>query len=276
MKAMALDWLVKALIVYVFILVVLYFYQRNMVYFPDVKRPNATEWGIVDYSPVVQVQSSDGLNIEGWYFSSENKEKPIIVMFHGNAGHIAHRLFKLPKLIEAGYSVLLAEYRGYGGNPGKPSEEGLYKDARAYLDWLINEEGIQEEDIILHGESLGTGVAVQMATEYNVGGVVLESAYDSVVNVAKKTYFFVPVRLLMKDQYSSVEKITGMEAPLLMVHGQKDRIIPISFAKNLFDHALEPKKIVIIPEAGHNDLYKYDVSLHILKFLSNMTDVTKH
>lgn len=266
LKKRMLDILIAVAATYVFLLAILFFAQRSMMYFPDTKKPVPSEWGIVDYVPV-KVTASDGINLDSWFFPSPAKTNKVIVMFHGNGGSFVHRLYKLPYYLNEGYGVLLAEYRGYGGNSGKPYENGLYQDARAFLDWLIEERGVLQKNIILHGESLGTGVAVQMATEYDVAAVVLESAYDSTVNVAKKRYFFVPVKWLMKDQYRSVDKIDKIRAPVLLVHGEEDNIIPKEFAENLYTHAPEPKTFKVIPQAGHNDLYNYGAPLHVVEFL---------
>ncbi len=268
---MILNFFYTAALVYFISLAFLYFYQRNMLYFPDTARPDPAGWGVHDYVPV-ETKTTDNLTLNAWYFPPEKAGAPVVVLFHGNGSHFAARVFKAPTFMDEGMGFLLAEYRGYGGNPGKPTEEGLYKDARAYIKWLDERQGIKAEQIILYGESLGSGVAVQMATEYDVKAVILESPFSSAPDIAKQSYFFVPVDLLMKDQYRNSDKIGMVKAPVIIIHGEKDRIIPIKFARKLFDAANEPKTFVTVPGAGHNDLYNHGAPLHIQEFLRNITE----
>ncbi len=238
-----------------------------MLYSPHTQRPDPSIMGM--YKPeIAKVVTEDGLTLEGWYFPPENKEKPVLVFFHGNAGDISHRGYKAIHYLEKGYGVLLAEYRGFGGNSGDPSEQGFYKDARAFLKYISVEQKIPVDQIILYGESIGTGVAVQMASEISVAGVVLEASYSSTVDVAANIYFYFPVKYLMKDQFRSVEKIQTVSAPLLFIHGGKDRTIPLWIGEKLFEAANDPKKFINIPEAGHNDLYEYGSERYVLDFLS--------
>ncbi|MBL4589053.1 MAG: alpha/beta hydrolase [Alphaproteobacteria bacterium] len=253
-------------LVYVCALAFMYFNQRSMLYYPDKSQPNPVAMGVNNVE-IARVQTEDGLTLEGWYFAPSDSKKPVIVLFHGNAGNFAHRGYKASYYMNEGYGVLLAEYRGYGGNPGTPTEQGLYKDARAYLDWLKTKNNMADENIVIYGESIGTGVAVQMATEYNVKAVILEAAYSSTVDIAKNIYGFLPIKLLMKDQFLSVENIYNVHAPLLLVHGDKDITIPIALSRKLFDAANEPKTFINIPDAGHNNLYDHGAHKYILKFL---------
>ena len=148
----------------------------------------------------------------------------------------------------------LASYRGYGGNAGKPSEQGFYQDARAWLQKL-QELGLSQDNIILYGESIGTGVAVQMATEFpDVKALILESPYTSLPDVAAGTYFFIPVHLLMKDKFDSYAKIKNVKVPLMIIQGLSDRVIRPKFGQKLFDAANEPKDILKLDGYGHNDL----------------------
>ena len=155
--------------------------------------------------------------------------------------------------IKAGYGVLLLAYRGYSGNQGQPSEQGLYNDARAALHFL-KKQHIAEHCMVLFGESLGTGVAVQMATEFHVGAVILQSPYTSIADVGQKHYPFLPVHWLLKDRYDSRDKITHIHAPLFIFHGTKDKIIPLAMGEKIYQSALPPKQMKIYPEAGHGNL----------------------
>ena len=280
-KKTMIGFLATAALVYLVVIGFMYIFQRHMMHFPNRTRPDPAAYGVQDNVQIVRVTTADGLKLEGWYFAPQDRDKPVIVNFHGNAWNIAERLPKMAGFIRAGYGVLLAEYRGYGGNPGKPTEEGLYVDARAYLKWLREMEGVSPAHIIFYGESLGTGVALQMAAEQSqrkepVSAVVLEAPYSSVVDVAQSRYFFAPVRWLIKDHYKSTEKIDRVKAPILFLHGTKDRTIPIRFARKLFEFAEEPKTFVTLEGAAHNDLYDYGAETHVLDFLSRIDfSVTK-
>ena len=163
--------------------------------------------------------------------------------------------------------MLLAEYRGYGGNPGTPSEEGFYADGRAALDFLAARE-VPAARIVLYGESLGTGVAVQLALERRVGAVVLEAPFTSAVDVGADIYPFLPVRLLARDRFDSIAKIAAIGAPLLVLHGEADKVVPVRFGRALLAAARQPKEGVFVPGAGHADLYQHGGAGIVLDFLA--------
>ncbi len=233
--------------------------QRSLMYFPGGALPDPPEGFIVR-----QVRTADGLQLTGWYAPPAAPGRAVIVYFQGNGGNIAGRLFKVEAFVEAGYGVLLAGYRGYGGNPGSPTEEGLYADARAWLDSL---EGAPA---VLLGESLGTGVAVRMASERPVAAVILEAPYSSAVDVGAAAYWFLPVRAVMRDRFPSIDVIAKIGAPLLVIHGERDRVIPIRFGRRLFAAAREPKQMKVYPTAGHNDLPRFGLIEDELAFLKSL------
>ncbi|MCK5284715.1 MAG: alpha/beta hydrolase [Alphaproteobacteria bacterium] len=267
-KAILITMILLKSVLFIYFILVVFFYfsQRNFIYFPDKTVPIAANWGVRDYVPV-EAHTKDGLILNAWYLPFDDKESPVVLMFHGNASHFAGRIYKAPTFLNEGVGLLLAEYRGYGGNSGKISEENLYDDGRAYIKWLQEEQGISPEKIILYGESLGTGIAVQMAMEYPVKALILEAPYTSIPDVAKQYYFFIPVNLLIKDSYRNIDKIKKVKAPLLIIHGQDDNIIPIKLGIELFNKANEPKTFINIPAAGHNNLYDMGAPLHIREFL---------
>lgn len=258
-----LNILITAVLCYLAFVAYLYFAQRRMMYFPDVTRPDAA--GIPGVE-VITVHTDDNLDLQGWHFPAK-PGRPLIVYFHGNASNIVNRLPKIAGYVNSGYGVLLAEYRGYGGNPGAPTEEGLYEDARAYMQWAQE----RSKAIVLYGESLGSGVAAQMAVEYAIQGLVLESAFTSFADVGRKAYFYLPIDLLLHDKYKSIDKIGKVKAPVLIIHGESDNIIPITYARRLYEAANEPKTFIPLPGAGHNDIQQYGLALHVLQFLSNIT-----
>jgi hypothetical protein len=229
----------------------LYVFQRNILYIPDNDRPRAAAVGLANLSEVF-VTTSDGLRLLAWYVAPKPGE-PVIAYFHGNGGHIGYRTERLKRFVRDGYGALFLEYRGYGGNPGSPTQDGLFSDARAALDFLAT-QGIRVERTVLYGESLGSGVAVQMASERPVAAVLLEAPYDSVAEVARRHYAFVPVNLMLKDRFDSVARIGAVRAPILVMHGERDAIVPVESGRRLFAAANGPKEIWTAPDAGHNDL----------------------
>lgn len=263
------KWLiVEVFATYLLFVVVLIIFQRHFQYF--------TEWPAPDISLApagmhqISVETEDGLNLSGWLSYPARKDKPFLVFFHGNAQTIEHRLDKADPYLKAGYGVLLAEYRGYGGNPGRPTEEGLYKDARAYLNLALKDPRIAEDRIIIYGESLGSGVATQMATEYKPERLVLEVPFSSALDVAGSRFFFVPfLSYLMLDQYDNTGKIARVQCPVLIGTAGSDFVIPNRFGKKLFEAANEPKKYVHYPQAMHHTMYSYGFAADVMAFVDS-------
>lgn len=265
-----LQVFVTAAVFYAVVVVMMYFLQRNFLYYPDSYLPTRAQSGVVDMTEV-QFSTEDGLELFAWLKPPADEEKPWVVIYHGNAGTIGSRGFKARVFLDAGYGVMMPEYRGYGGISGHPSEAGLYADARAALKHLA-EQGVTGRDVVIYGESLGTGVAVAMASELAGAGapaaaVILEAPFTSTVDVAAKHYPFLPARLMMKDRFDSLSRIQGLHAPLFIVHGEKDWTVPQSLGRKLFAAAPEPKSALWIAGAGHNDLYDHDAAAAILAFL---------
>lgn len=254
------------LVVYICVLALMFTFQRALLYGPSTKTPDPLAYNLPQ-DVTITVETSDGLRLRGWYISPHDAEKPIILYAHGNVGHVGDRMHKVLHYTSKGYGALMMGYRGYGGNPGAPTEEGLYHDARAYIEWLGVERAIKPQDIVFYGESLGSGVAVQMATEYNFAAVILEAPYSSTAHVAQGRYPFIPVHLLMHDQFRSIDKIKDLNEPLLIVHGLRDAVVPYALGLDLFEQANDPKEIVTLENAAHNDLYDHGMALHVLQFL---------
>lgn len=224
-------------------------FQRRLIYFPDagpVALPEGPGWkGLRDLS----IQTADGVTLRAWYLPGT---KPATVLvFHGNAGHRGDRAFLVQELASLGYGVLLPDYRGYGGSSGSPTEEGLYADAEACRVWLA-EHG--PGPVAYMGISVGSGVAVELARRHAPSALILQSGFTSLGDVGQNAYPFLPVRLFLRDRYLNVEKIASVEAPLLMIHGDVDRIVPTKLGRRLFEAAREPKRWVEIEGAGHNDM----------------------
>ncbi len=261
------GWIFTLAIAYVVFCVALGLMQKRLMYFPDPSRFVPSEWALDELQPF-EVKTEDGLTITSWYHPAQKRDKFTIVFFQGNAGHLGYRNYKARPWLDAGYGVLMVGYRGFG-NPGSPSERGLYKDARAAINGL-NKQGVPDKAIVFYGESLGTGVATQMATEHPVAAIILESPYTSIPDVGADRYPMVPVRWLLRDQYDSLDKIKDVHAPLLLLHGEMDTVVPVKFGKELFEAANEPKQAEFVPDAGHNDVYNLRVQQLILDFLARL------
>lgn len=237
-----------------------------MIYFPSKNKSDITRYAATGVEAVPLI-TNQGLELTAWY-KAPRMEKETLVFFHGNASSHEGNILTARPYLEQGYGFLSIGYPGYEGNDGKPYEDSLYEAARTSINYLNKDLQTPQNQIVLYGQSIGTGVAVQMATEYDdIKSVILEAPYTSLPAVAAKQYFFVPVKLLMKDKYDSLSKIKNVKAPLLVLYGSEDRIIPPAFSQRLFDTANEPKKIIELFVYGHNDMPVERRALETIKFL---------
>jgi fermentation-respiration switch protein FrsA (DUF1100 family) len=270
MSAVLRRWagrLVKIILVaYLVVLAILFALQRQLLFPADKAPPSLEQAGLAGLMESVSVTTADGLTLLAWYHRPPANQAPLIVLFHGNGGTIQIRAAKAKTYVNAGLGVLLLEYRGYGGNPGSPSEAGLYADGRAALAFLAA-QGIAPARVVLVGESLGTGVAVQMAVEQRVAALVLEAPYSSIADVAQSDFPWFPVWWLIRDRFDSVAKIARVGVPLFVVHGERDRTIPVRFARTLFAAAAQPKEAMWLSDAGHDVLARPGVDEAALDFL---------
>lgn len=234
--------------IYIGIMAAMFFMQRSLMYLPNT---TPVIHPLLAGARSVMLEAVDGIKILAWELSPQ-QEMPYVVYFHGNAGSIVDRTEKLAELANRGFGIMAVSYRGYGGSDGLPSEEGLYNDARAAIKHL-KDQGVAEDRMIFYGESLGSGIAVQMATEFTAKALVLEAPYTSVARRAQEIYFFIPTYFLVRDRYDSIDKIANVKSPLLIMHGEKDLTIPVSHGKKLFAAANEPKQLKLFPTVGHTD-----------------------
>ncbi len=242
----------------------LYVFQRHLLYFPGAGRPELGDLAALGVREIT-LKTVDGLSLLSWYLPPRDGH-PVIAYLHGNGGHIGYRADRLRWFARNGYGVLMAEYRGYGGNPGTPSEAGLVADGAAALDFLGG-QGIAPNRLVLYGESLGSGVAVPLAAERKIASLILEAPFTSVGEVAQYHYSFIPAAALVRDRFDSLARIGAVKAPILVLHGEQDRVVPLRFGRALFDAAPEPKELWFSQEAGHEDLVRYGAFEAVLDFL---------
>lgn len=236
--------------------------QRKLIYFPSKSVPVLGALSSV-YTQVY-TQTSDRIRLLHWY---ARKGRPVVVVFHGNAGNIEDRGHKFKFLADQGYSVLLAGYRGYGSNSGSPTEKDLIADSALLVDWLLKKEGLAVQDIVFFGESLGSGLAIALALQYKVKSLIFEGAPSSVRDIAQETYPFLPVRWVLKDSWDSNSRIKNIkDTPKLFIHAKQDSVVSFRWGQKLFNSALEPKKSLWLDRAGHVDNLDL-VQKEVLSFL---------
>jgi fermentation-respiration switch protein FrsA (DUF1100 family) len=235
------------LAIYLGLIGTLYFYQRVLLYPGSGRQATAAEAGLAGFEDVV-VATADGERLVAWW-RPPRPGRSVILYFHGNGGALWNRRARARALTESGRGLLMVSYRGYSGSSGSPTEDGLRLDAQASYAWVARR--YEPSRLVLYGESLGTGVAVRLATERPVGGLVLDAPFTSAADVASLTYWFVPVTWLMRDQFRSIDIVGQIKAPLLIMHGDRDGIIPIALGERLHAAASEPKRFLRLRDVNH-------------------------
>jgi uncharacterized protein len=258
-------WIVA---VYAVICVVAYFGNRRYMYFPDPTRTTPAEAGL-DNIEEVEIATTDGVTLVAWHAPAK-ADKPIILYFHGNGANAANRASKIDTIVESGFGVFYLNNRGYGGSGGKPTEENNVADAIAAYDHLTK-LGASADRIAAYGESLGSGQAVRLATKRTVAAVVLEAPLTSTVDVARSTYFWLPLGLLLSDKYNNERNIRSVTAPVLVLHGAQDAVIPVEMGWQVYRAANEPKRIEVFPQGAHSDLFDHGAWRTVQAFLASLS-----
>ena len=224
---------------------------------------------LIDLHLVCVNTTNDEIDLKGWFYNKNLNKFKTVLFLHGNAGSLENRTYKLNHFKDLNVNFLIIAWRGFSGNEGKPNEEGLYEDGRSAIRWL-KAKGISERSIILYGESLGTGVSVEIAQNKNYAGVILESPFTSMVDMGKKYYPFFPVRLLLKDKFESYKKINNIKIPVLIIHSKVDKIVPYKMGKAMYKLANEPKFFYSQEYGGHMVEYDEKLLLALNEFIQSL------
>jgi fermentation-respiration switch protein FrsA (DUF1100 family) len=217
----------------------------------------------------VNIKTSDNINLLGWFHNKSLDNYKTILYFHGNAGKLENRIYKLNHFKDLNVNFLIIAWRGFSGNKGNPSENNLYIDGNSAIDWL-KKKGVAEKDIIIYGESLGTGIATEISQNKNFAGLILETPFTSMIEAAKNFYPYVPVGLLLKDKYKNQEKIKNINIPILVMHGKADQIVPFWMGKRIFDLANNPKYSYFTEYDDHMMEYDSKLVLALDDFLNRL------
>lgn len=244
--------------------------HRYFIYIPDPTRVAPEASGLSGVEEVV-FKAADGTKLVAWHLPARGA-KPTLLYFTGNSGNVANRAGKIRTIAADGYGVFMLNYRRYGGSEGRPSESRITADAVSAYDTLRG-LGVAPHDIVAYGESLGTAVATRLSLQRHVEGLVLEAPFTSIVDVGKLMWKYFPLDLIMADQYRTIERIGAVTAPVFIVHGGRDAVIPLDQARHVFHMAAEPKTMVVVPQAGHNDLFERGAWEKVRFFLESLRPV---
>jgi len=252
---------------YLFICFFMYFFQRDFLYLHKVHSYNTVYKLNADIQKI-DIPSTDNIQLKSWFYKNE-KNKYTLLFLHGNGDTKDARIYKLNTFKNLNLNYLIISWRGYEGSKGKPSEQGLYDDANSAVKWL-EANNIPKNKIIIYGESLGTGVAIEIAQKKKFAGIILESPYTSLIDIAKINYSYLPVNLILKDKYDSINKIKNISSPVLVMHGEKDRIVPNFMGKAIFDKITTKKQGYFPEKQTHFMRYDEELILEIKKFVKNL------
>jgi uncharacterized protein len=269
--SLLLPLLAGAALVYLLILAGAFLFQSRLIYFPErdlaaTPRLKGLSYREVDFT------AADGVKLHGWFIPAA-PDRGVVLFCHGNAGNISHRLESIELFHQLGLSTFIFDYRGYGRSRGRPSEAGTYRDAEAAWMRLVNEDNIPPSRIIVFGRSLGGAVAAWLAQHQTPAALILESTFTSIPDIGAEAYPFLPVRLMSRFRYNTVDYVGRVSVPLLIVHSRDDEMIPVAHGRRLFDAAREPKEFLEI-RGSHNDgflasgaLYRQGLEVFLGKYL---------
>ena len=270
-KLMKMNYFIHILLIFVliyfFILISTYIFQRNLLYHPTENNYSGDQ--ILVSIEKVKINTQDGIELMSWYHNKNVNNYKTILFLHGNAGSLENRIHKINHFKDMNVNFLLVAWRGFSGNKGTPTEKGLYEDAESAVRWLKS-KGVRENNIIVYGESLGTGVATEIAQNKNFAGIILESPFTSMIDAGKDKYPYLPVRLLLKDRYESNKKIKNINSPILIMHGKVDNIVPFLMGKKMYALANEPKYSYFSEDDDHMMEYNEKLLKALKDFIGSL------
>ena len=257
----------SVVLAYFIIILFVYFYQRNLLYHPS--ENNYLNDKITFNYEEIFIETDKKIKLKSWFIKKDLDKFKTILIFHGNAGNLFNRVYKLNELNKLDVNILLISWRGFSGNKGKPTEKNLYRDADESVKWL-NNQGVISKNIILYGESLGTGVATELGTSNAFGGIILESPFTSIADAAKIYYPYLPVSIILKDRYDSIGKIKNINTPIFIMHGKMDNIVPQQMGLELFEKANNPKYSYFPEDDDHMMNYNKQLLNEIKLFINKI------
>ena len=254
-------------IIYFLVLVYTYIFQRNLLYHPTENNYSGDQ--LVVKIEKVKIKTQDNIELLSWYHNKNLNDYKTILFLHGNAGSLENRIHKINHFKDMNVNFLIIAWRGFSGNKGKPTEKGLYEDASSAIRWLKS-KGVKENNLIIYGESLGTGIATELAQNKNFAGIILESPFTSMIEAGKDKYPFLPVKLLLKDKYESNKKIKNINSPILIMHGKVDNIVPFHMGKKMYELANQPKYSYFSEYDDHMMEYNEKLLEALNKFIDSL------
>ncbi len=260
-------FLLIIILIYFFILISTYAFQRNLLYHPGENNYSGDK--ITVEIKKIRIKTKDNIELLSWYHEKNLNDYKTVLFLHGNAGTLENRIHKINHFQNMNINFLIVAWRGFSGNKGKPTEKGLYEDARSAIRWLKS-KGVKEKNIIIYGESLGTGVATEISQNKNFAGIILESPFTSMIAAGKDKYPYLPVRLLLKDKYESDRKIKNIIIPILIMHGKIDKIVPFHMGKKMYELANEPKYSYFSEYDDHMMEYNKNLLKALENFISSL------
>ena len=265
-KMYILSILGLVVLIYLTITFILYYSQRSLLYHPSENNYSGDK--LIVPIDKIKILTDDNIELIAWHHKKKGNYKTILFL-HGNAGSLENRIHKINHFNYMDVNFLIVAWRGFSGNKGKPTENGLYIDAKSAVKWLKN-KGVNEEDIIIYGESLGTGVGTEIAQNKNFAGIILESPFTSMVDAGADKYPIFPIRFLLKDKYESDKKIKNIKSPILIMHGEVDKIVPFWMGKKMYDLAEEPKYYYFSKYDDHMMEYNDELLSALKKFINSL------
>ena len=266
-KMYILFLIILVSLVYFFASLGLYIFQRDLLYHPTENNYDGDKLTVNIQE--VKIVTDDNIDLLAWYHNKDINKFKTILFLHGNAGSLENRIHKINHFEDMNINFLLLSWRGFSGNKGKPTEKGLYQDARSAVKWLVK-QGVIEENIIIYGESLGTGITTEIAQNKNFAGIILETPFTSMVAAGKSKYPIFPIKLLLKDKYESDKKIKNIKSPVLIMHGEEDQIVPFWMGEKMFQMANEPKYSYFTKFDDHMMEYDENLVLELKKFIKSL------